>query len=486
MKLYFFRFGYGISYNKDSHKPGVNTCVSAENCGCSTTPEFVGKGWEHDWGQDCLPVHGSCAKGCDFANGMKELFFHGPNVTIDPRQGLDPNKLEEATTALAEHIKGNNPMSGNEITNQARQFLENAALVTTTMPLITNALDLVDSYETYIGPLFINSQTKGGFNREGQEDGLELARGMIAIHQAIFEFVFQYSELYPDLLSSCSDFLRGRSWKTSSYFPGPVTFPVNPTEVHKVSINATNHAYWGRMVSFANEPTRRPTGLYLAPGGVGVLTVPSNLVNKGFEVLVGANTIDNVQKAQHRRMDRVTNSFPIKTTTINIANPLGGGIFIIIPYLSDLGLVDVSVSGDVVKSPFFSKTSHHKTTDEEWKEQTSLTAPWADFETDKFMLSVPTSWIYGYNYAHFKALLTDYDLAMEGVREIGGYEAGTENKHVLYIQPDLHIKHGAYGTGYPQVNQNIQCNADGPIGNGQSSHWMVTGISFLLFLKKVD
>ena len=45
----------------------------------------------------------------------------------------------------------------------------------------------------------------------------------------------------------------------------------------------------------------------------------------------------------------------------------------------------------------------------------------------------------------------DYDLAMEGVREMGGYEAGTENKHVLYIQPDLQ---------YPQVNQNIQCNAE--------------------------
>ena len=50
--------------------------------------------------------------------------------------------------------------------------------------------------------------------------------------------------------------------------------------------------------------------------------------------------------------------------------------------------------------------------------------------------------------------------------------------NVLYIQPDLHIKHGAYGTGYPQVNQIIHCNDDGPIGNGQSSNWMVTGDLF--------
>ena len=142
---------------------------------------------------------------------MKDLFFHGPDVTIDPRAGLDPNKLKDATTAIAEHIKGNNPMSEDEIKNHVKQFLENAPLMTTTMPLMANALDLVDSYETYVGPLFINIHTKGGFNREGQDDGMELHRGMIAIQQAIFENVFTYSDLYPDLIATCNDFLRGRS-----------------------------------------------------------------------------------------------------------------------------------------------------------------------------------------------------------------------------------------------------------------------------------
>ena len=51
---------------------------------------------------------------------------------------------------------------------------------------------------------------------------MELARGMIAIQQATLENIFEYSELYPDLIKSCSDFLRGRNWKTHSFFPGPV------------------------------------------------------------------------------------------------------------------------------------------------------------------------------------------------------------------------------------------------------------------------
>ena len=116
-----------------------------------------------------------------------------------------------------------------------------------------------------------------------------------------------------------------------------------------MTVNATNLAYWGRRVMFADEPTRRPTGLYLVPGGVAIVTVTSNIINKGFEVLVGANTIDNVKKNRHLRMDRVTNSFPIKSTTTTIVNPLGGGIYIMITYLSNIGLVDIDVNGDVVK-----------------------------------------------------------------------------------------------------------------------------------------
>ena len=73
-ELYLFRFGYGLSYNKDFEKPGVNTCFGAETCGCSS----------NDWGYDCNPSYGSCDKGCDFANETKHLFFHGPDVFIDP------------------------------------------------------------------------------------------------------------------------------------------------------------------------------------------------------------------------------------------------------------------------------------------------------------------------------------------------------------------------------------------------------------------
>jgi len=66
---------------------------------------------------------------------------------------------------------------------------------------------------------------------------------------------------------------------------------------------------------------------------------------------------------------------------------------------------------------------------------------------------VPTSWVYAYDGP--TALLEKYNLAMTGIAEWGGYPPSLRAKggvHTAYLQPDVHIAHGAFGTGYPQVN----------------------------------
>ena len=63
------------------------------------------------------------------------------------------------------------------------------------------------------------------------------------------------------------------------------------------------------------------------------------------------------------------------------------------------------------------------------------------------MLNVPSSWVYAM--ADPATLMRDYDLAMDGAAEYQG--TGTmRNRVVLFLQPDLHIKHGAYGIGCGQ------------------------------------
>ena len=55
------------------------------------------------------------------------------------------------------------------------------------------------------------------------------------------------------------------------------------------------------------------------------------------------------------------------------------------------------------------------TTRAEWNTIKDSGAPWSDFETEYYMQNVPTSWILGYDYDHFKALMEGRDSAMQGM-----------------------------------------------------------------------
>merc|ERR1719162_1789186 len=123
-----------------------------------------------------------------------------------------------------------------------------------------------------------------------------------------------------------------------------------------------------------------------------------------------------------------------------------------VPYLAMLGPVPIKLSGAVIMAPLFQQTNFRNMTNEGWLDARLSPAPWADFETDKFLLTVPTSWIYAYEDA--ESLLYRYNLGMDGVAEIFGYPIEKRNRgvHMLYLMPEPHIKAGAYGIDYPQVN----------------------------------
>jgi hypothetical protein len=100
----------------------------------------------------------------------------------------------------------------------------------------------------------------------------------------------------------------------------------------------------------------------------------------------------------------------------------------------------------VVKSPLFQLTAEVQTTAEEWAVQRAHIGPHADFETDLFLMNVPTKWIYAKTFVQMDELMKGYDKAMVGTSLFMGKPPDSRNRHVLYLQPDLHIKHGAYGT----------------------------------------
>jgi len=191
------------------------------------------------------------------------------------------------------------------------------------------------------------------------------------------------------------------------------------------------------------------------------------MVNNGFSILVGAHTWSKSVKTQIKRFDQVTKTYAITSTETKIANPFGGGIYIIVPYEADLGVVTVEI-GNVIRSPFFSSTPFHRTTLHEWRNiERKHPGPWADFESEKFMMQVPTGWIY--NFDDPVALMESWDAAMDGVSEMLGYPL-VRNNVVLYLQVDVSIAHGVYGIGYPQVNNTYNPAA---ATNGNKNHWLL-------------
>jgi len=309
---------------------------------------------------------------------------------------------------------------------------------------------------------------------------------MLAVHQAVIDEVYNANVIAP-----CSRSLfEGRKWLTASYTPGAVDPPDDPTVVHTLLVDVTHPPTWGHITGYAEELAQRPTGLYLAPGEIASVTVPAEMVGTGFKVMVGAQNVDygdlweitgdraGERKATILRMDRVSAYFDLVNTTTLVSNPLGGGLYIMVPYLGvsdwsgDNGMAIAYISGGVVQAPIFWRTAAKTTTDEEWQLLKTAPGPWADLATDKFLLNLPRSWIFDYD-GDPAQLLEDYDRAMDGVAEMYGYPPILREKagvHTLYLQPDVSLKHGAYGVGYPQVNVEWSPTQD---YNGNENHWFI-------------
>ena len=435
-----------------------NNCFGHESCGCAKDDE---------WGRPGVDDCGSgCKAGCRLAANVPGYSFYGRDLTADELEsrqsefGVESKDLSDAIAALTAHMQKTEQLSPVQLTENAQTVERHAILLVKDTALVEAALDLIDAFEaSEYGPLWLGPRRGSYFDRSerGTED-----YAMITVQQAVFDRVYAEGLARDGLLADCSkSIFEGRRWKTAEYYPGePVLVNkalADASVVHTAKVHATVPEVWGVAVAFAEEHARRPLGLHLMPGEIAEVTVDSSMVGSGFKVLVGGTTNDNKQKGEHRRMDRVTLTYDVASTTTLIANPLGGALYLLVPYRASLGCVDVEVRGGVVKAPFFQRTTCTTDTDDDWLARRDAPGPWATFETDLFLMDVPRSWVYAKdideNWIGPTALMEMYDRAMTGIAFWKGYLPSQRNKHIGYLQPDLHIKHGAYGIGYPQVNQ---------------------------------
>jgi N-terminal domain of M60-like peptidases/Concanavalin A-like lectin/glucanases superfamily/Peptidase M60, enhancin and enhancin-like len=380
--------------------------------------------------------------------------------------GLSGTELASGIAQLRSHFKGSARLDADAFAAAANSITKNAALIGTRETLMMDALALTDEYEKAVSPLFVGGDTAGGISNEpvaGESATKREARSMLDVFQAIHDEVFA-----GEAVAACTSKLQGRSWKTADHFPGKVTASLDASKVFTVKVDGNVPAVWGIPVAFATDAKVRPTGLYLPPGSVGKITVPPALVNAGYAVRIGAHSWDHSAKPNHLRMHRVMKRFEIMQQTTLVANPLGGGVYIEVPYMAKAGMVNVQVQG-VVEAPFFSLRSFDKMSSAQWQARRTAGVPWTDFVTDHYMTQVPSNWIYAKNDP--TQLLQDWDKSMKGVSEFVGIPPDKRNDVVMWSQTDLQLPGGAHGIGYPQVN--IIYNPRGD-ARGDSTHPAVT------------
>ena len=370
-------------------------------------------------------------------------------------------QLVAILTALKNHILNSPALTSTEIAAHKATIDTHKALFSGSYAVMEAGFDLVETYDTTpgFGPLWIN---RGNFNRNSV---------VTDIHWTIYN-VMQYimDESYTvENVTSYENLFDGFKFECSSYFPGEVDPPADPEVTHTATIDASYLEVWGHNTMYTLSPARKPTGTYLAPGSIVTITVPQSIVAKSYTVRVGTHSWDNSNRPIMRRLDRSSIVYRIDSTEVKVASPLGGSIYIEVPYLSDVGIIDVDIK-NAVRSPFFSAKSFHATNLAEWQNtERHHPGPWADFQSEKFMMTLPTIWIY--NFDDPVTLMADWNKAMDAMNDLMGYPS--QNKETMYPQVDLQNRSSVLAPGYPSCNASY--NPNGNYNDGNANNYFLKG-----------
>ena len=383
----------------------------------------------------------------------------------------DVNDLIASLNALEDHITDVDPLDAAEIAAHKATIDSNKLLMGDNATVIQASIDLVEAFDTTqgFGPLWINVHppSRDAFTED-------LVSTMYWVQQYIMDETYTVANV-----STHEAILDGFKFDCSAVFPGSVAPPTIVT--HTATIDASYPDTLGWLRQGDDLPARKPTGTYLSPGTIATVTVPSELVNSGYQIRVGAHSWDHSYRTPNKRLERSTVVYDITGTQTKVANPLGGGIYIEVPYESANGIVTVDVTGGV-RSPYFSAKSFDTTTLSEWQNtERNHPAPWADFQTEKYMTQVPTNYIYAFDDP--VTGMANWDASIDVFNDLMGFPRD-RGKETIYTQNDVIMRSSVHAPGYPSVNTTDSDPTSG--SNGDTGSCLVNGPGTDLYIASIE
>lgn len=369
--------------------------------------------------------------------GLKPNPYYAP-MDLDEFQIYSPspvsaNDVIKAYHFLYEDLKGLNSLTEGQMQSYYTTIQQNLAV--SSYDMVKDSLwAYTSTYEELNPPLFTPNYSTTSHILEKD----------MPLHDQVV--LFTQSHLFDRLFKPANvDNLHGIKYEFGELFPGAVSNSAARSG-GVVEVNGTYSidiaAKYGMQ-----EFVVRPTGYYLAAGDIVTIEVPAAYINQGLSVVVGVHFRNMIPGKINRPRD-ISLEYPITSTTTKVANPYGGGIYIKVPDGSNHGWFNVTVS-NAIKSPYFSWRDGRKSDVTSWLNDIQNTdAPWADFESDKFMFTIPTHLAANTQTPHL--VMQRWDSIMDAFRVAGGRPIDTRIRAEFYTV-DRKLVTPAYGSGYPTV-----------------------------------
>ncbi|MBN9520957.1 M60 family metallopeptidase [bacterium] len=225
-------------------------------------------------------------------------------------------------------------------------------------------------------------------------------------------------------------------------FPGTVAKGAPRVKGRTVTVRtgAPGYVCDGHGVS-AKADVWHSTGVYAAPGEVVRVGIPAELAGKGLGVRIGAHTDQLWHLDRWERAPQVSRWFPLAAATTPAANPFGGLVYVTAPVGAKLGDVTTTIDGGVEAPVYFAG----KTTAPEWAKLRSAPAPWAEFVSDKLVLTVPAAVARGVE--NPAELLAFWDQVLDGCADLTVVDRRRGRAERMVF--DEQISNGYLHSGYP-------------------------------------
>ncbi len=350
-------------------------------------------------------------------------------------------ELVAALGELTQAASGKGRLSDQRIDELSATIEKHEYIFGKSEPIMRAAVDFTAAFDASQDSLFKTNRQEWG--KGAKRSGLRWADFLTM--QSLLDHAYTPENLakYPDLLGSAH-------FATAAYFPGPCPRPEKSDPTYSVNIWASFPDTPPQNFWMWHNPARKPTGAYVAPGTIVTVTVPQLMVNKGFQIRIGAHANDLVRRPRITRLWRTTLLHPITSTEVKVANPFGGGVYIEVPPGADEGEAQLSFK-NIVRSPFYSNTQVRQTSLPQWRNvERRFPAPWADFQSEAFMMQLPRVWVY--NLEDPVALMAKWDAAVTAVVKLIGFDIDDIGREAFYIQPDTQLRNSVFSPGHPQVN----------------------------------